>query len=315
MATTTILSEIQDIMFAYMNDQSEDNIYNLNWRDVAKINDVSRRFCEWNFSSLLTLWEFYRCNDVHFLRDRQYFEFKDNIKTTKDITVWDTTIDITTDDLTKAWYIYSQWVVIQYTWKSDTQLTWCTWVVASFSAWTEFKQIEKINVNIDKSYRMFKMSDSSTIDVIEIPQWDDRFNRKYYKSFTIIYDELTQDSFMLIRWFNTWDRFMFKYYKQYVDLIDSEEEADTASIIPDEYAKTVIPAIAAWELLLEAEADTVERQSKLRLWYARLDEAYIKLNKLNKDPKKMMEFSNPNPISWIWNSYTSWTTTHWFKIF
>ena len=159
MATKT-LGDIKNEMYGLMNMTSDNRTYTQNDRDVNKINDVIRRVCSWFFRSALSPETVYKSGDIPFLRSKQYFQYKEDVATTADITVGDTEITIDPTDFSDAGAIYSQWVVIEYTWKSATQLTWCTGVVADFDSWTRFEQVYELNADLDKAYRVFKMNNS-----------------------------------------------------------------------------------------------------------------------------------------------------------
>jgi len=302
MATT--LWELKTNMYALMNDSSSNTTYTSNNRDIKKINNVIKRVCSWYFKSALDANRFFKTGDLSFLRGRQYFEFKKKIPCTTAITVGAITIDIDTTNLSSAGYIYSQWMVIKYTGKTPTQLTWVSWVIANFDVWTYFIQIYPFDAAIDKTYQLFYLNEKNLeIDVLEVQREDDRYQREKIRSFVVVFDEATWQRFIMVRWFKDGDRFLLKYYKNVTDLVDNTDE----TVIPDDYT-SVIEAIAAWELMMESEGESFERQNKLKLGEDKLQEMYAKFTIIEKDLKRMVKMApyNFNSISWLgaWQGYT-----------
>ena len=308
MAQTVTLWELKTSMYGLMNDTSTNTTYTTWNRDIDKINDVCRRITDWYIPSLTVQWKFYKCKDMLFMRDRQLVEFKDYVKCSADVLEWADTINIDTTNFDNSWAIYSQWMVINYTSKSVTQLLGCSWVFSNFDSWTSFCQIYAVNANLDKVYRMFKLTDNQEVEITEVKQDDDKFWRQKIKSFTLVRDEETETQYILLRWFSNGDKFLFKYYKQYVDMV---EDTDIC-MIPKVYAKAIVPFISWWELLMESESETNERVNKLNWWYAALHWMYTKYNRMSKDPKPMVQFANQrSQFSWVPN----WYTRTWFRVF
>ena len=211
LTATKTLWDIKDLMYWLMNETSWNRTYTNNWRDTAKINDVIRRVSSWFFRSVLNTETVYKSGDIPYLRKKQYIKYKEAIACTAAIVVGAVTINIDTTNLTTTWSIYSQWVVISYTWKNATQITWCTGVVADFEEWTKFEQVYKVNADMDIPYQCFLMYDWQEIDVFEVKSFDDRYQRQAFKWFTLLYDETSGNRFLRVFWFSDSDKFLFKY--------------------------------------------------------------------------------------------------------
>lgn len=309
MATT--LWQMKTNMYWLMNDSSSNTTYTSNGRDIAKINNVIQRVCSWYVKSALNREDFYKAWDLSFLRGRQYFEYKDKIPCTAAITVGAITISIDTTNLSSAGYVYAQGMVIKYTWKNATTLTWVTWVIANFESGTFFTQVYPFDAAIDKTYQLFYLNDKNEeIDVIEVQREDDRYQREKYRSFVVLFDEDTAWRFILVRWFTDWDRFLLKYYKTVTKL---EEDTDV-TIIPDDYT-SCIEAISAWELMMESEWESFERQNKLKLGYDKLQEMYAKYTVIEKDLNRKVKQAPYNMEAISGYGRNQWYTRTWFKIY
>lgn len=312
MTVSTTLWTLRSYTIQLMNETSNNNTYSWSDRDVVKINDVIKRVCSWYIKSLLNPNESFKCLDMPFLRDRQFLQYKDPIAITSAIAVWDTEINLDTTNLDDTGAIYAQGIVISYTGKTATSITWCTGVIASFESWTYFTKVFQTNANFDQAYRLFHMYNSTETEVFEVKREDERYQREKIKSFTIIYDETSGNNFIMLRGFDNDDRFILKYYK----LVDNLSIDSDICVIPDEYAQSVVCPIVAGEMLMESQSEDWEFMNKLTIWYGRLQEMYHKYTQQQKDMDKMVKQKpyNYSSISTFWGTDSKYTRS-WFTIY
>ena len=312
MSQTTTLWDLKTILFQQMNETANNTTYTNNDRDRQKLNDVVKSVCSWFVKSLLNPEVCYKCLDVPFLRRRQYFQFKDPIATTADINVWDTTIYMDTTDLDTTGAVYAQGVVVTYTGKTATSLTWCSGVIADFESGTYFTKAFKVNADFDKSYRLFHMYNNIQREIFEVQREDERYQRAKYRSFVVVLDENTMDKYIIVRGFARNDRFLFKYYEKVTNMVDDTD----ICVIDDDYCTKVVIPLAAGELLMESQTEDWEYINKLSIWYSKLDEMYTKYTLQEVDMDKMAKqkpynYSAINSFGLANTRYTrSWYTVY-----
>ena len=312
MSATTTREAMKTLVIQLMNETSNNNTYTASDRDSEKINDVVRRVCSWYVRSALNTQVMYKCLDMPFLRKRQYFQNKDAIALTEAVTPWDDEIFLDTTNLEATGAIYCQWCVMPYTGKTATSITGVSWVISAFDSGTYVTKAFPVNADFDKSYRLFHQYNNIQREVFEVQREDERYQRAKYRSFVVVLDEDTGNKYIVVRGFSNNDRFLLKYYATVEDMT---EDTDIC-VIPDEWAKSVICPIAAWELLMESQSEDAEYVNKLTLWYARLEEMYYKFTTQEVDMDKLAKqkpynYTSINSFGMANTRYTrSWFTVY-----
>lgn len=312
MWANTTLENLLDGMYNRMNETTSNRTYSTNDRDIKKLNSVIRRVCSWFLRSSLNPETVYKCKDLDFLRKKQYIQYKEPVACTVAVAVAATSITLPTTNLTTTWAIYTQWVVISYTWKNATQITWCTGVVAAFESGTYFEQVVAVAADFDKWYRVFRMYDGTEKEIYEVKSQDDRYEREMNRAFTVLYDETSGNRFIRFYWYDNEDRFLIKYYAKVDDLVATID----ICVIPDERCTDVVCPIAAGELLMESQSEDAEYINKLTLWYASLEEMYSYYTVKFKDMDKIARAA---PYNWSsiggWVSISSRYSNKWFRVY
>lgn len=204
-----------------------------------------------NPSQIFRAWYMYFKDKSYVIRVKA-----DNVPLTADVAVWDTTIDLVTDNLLWAWYIELWWDYIKYTSTSATQLLWVSGITIEHLIWEEVAQLYEAPLLIDKPSSVEKITTGKSYD-IPYNLWNIRYE-------VIKYTE----TLIKIVWLEVWDIVRVNYIEQY-----SNMGLDTDNCpFPEEYWISVLAYLTAGALGYEKWIPN--SQYILNSWYNSLQEMY-----------------------------------------
>jgi len=234
--------------------------------------------------------------DLRFMRKKNFIEYVPVVSLTVDVVIWDLTIDFDTTDFQDSWYLNILWDVIQYTWKTATQVTWVTGIEIGKTTWDAVRQIYKLPT---EAWKWFMLEFVDSNQVYSNYRWwyfldyvDYRMEKDKVSFYTIIWDnETTTNQFIDIFWWNRKDdKFIFHYYKKATTMTADSDESN----LPDDYGKLVIAPIVAWKILYNT--DEVQKWVELlSKWYNEMETMY-------------------NAFANIIKEYQKWVKTRWFNL-
>ena len=282
-----ILSKIYYLMW----EKTTSTTYDMANIVLPKYNAIRKSIFKWNITDIRNQVP-YKGWDLIFLRKTQTFTLKSNLSNTVEILKTDTTITLSnTTNYSTSWIVLVEWDIVTYTWKTSTQLTWCSWITVYHSTWCNIKQIFALNSDFWKPY-LLEFNNSN--NQYYLPYIDFRDKNKWLKYYTLIGDNI---NYLNIVW-NDWN-YYFKYYYLPTDRTTSNYNSN--EIIPDEYID-MICYIVAGELLFWAE-ETAQWQNLLSIWYPKLIEFYKNYTETTKSINKNIRFRG------VGNPFTSFLRT------
>jgi len=91
---------------------------------LEKLNEVVRIIWWWYVTDVRNEQQIYEAWDLPFLYARQFYTLVEPVPLTVAVATWNTTISFDTTNFSASWVVLIEWDVINYTWKSSTQITW-----------------------------------------------------------------------------------------------------------------------------------------------------------------------------------------------
>lgn len=278
------LADIRSETYALLWEPSDSVNYNTTLV-TNRINNIVNRICKWHVRNIIT-WQQYKAWDLSFLRNEIFYDIPLSVATTAAITSWDDTVSFDTTNFSSEWYVYINWDIIRYTWKTATTITWCTWTDTDIASWAYVYQVFTLPTGISKPFTVYRVHETWRMD--EIPYADYRFPEQTKVNYTILTDNDNSVDLFFIRNKEKNDiKYMIQYYINSTDMV---VDADV-STIPDPYALTVVAPIAAWELLYDNE-EIDDASTKLQRGYAALNEMFDFYNSMNKKSRQKVRFKN-----------------------
>lgn len=283
--------EIDNRVVKLLNESSDSTTFDETTR-YQLINEIQESVCKWDLVDITKANEpVFKSPFLRFLAKKQFLKSVDNI-TVPDIAVTDTEITLTTTYLSDSGYIYVNGDIIQYTAKTATQITGVTWISVAHKAGEIAKQAYLLPTDAYKWFDLKIMKDSYEK---VIPFLDDRAVKDKPLFWTLVFDDTTENEFIVVDWFNQDDEtLVFYYYKTSTDLSSDTDETN----LPDKYGVKVIAPIVAWHLLYYTD-EQIKGIWYLRDWYAKLKEMYINFWIRTKEFRKKVKTSS-------WDFSTVW---------
>ena len=273
------LNQIRDEVYYLINQRHNSQVYDFNTRVLPKINRVQTQICKGFYVSVLN-WQKYKAWDLRFLRKKIYFNSVSNIVTSANVSAGAATIPLApTTNLPNFWFLYCNWIVIQYTWKTLNSVTGVTWLIVPLQSWQPIMQAIQIPNDADRTFQLFQIIEWGY--ELEVPYTDMTHQTNKYFSFKIVEDQTTINNFVIVQWRRSDNGFLLYYYAKSQDLVNLSD----TSTIPDPYALEVLSKIIAWELLRETEQDP-QSERLLTLWYSKLEWMYNSFNDFHQ-PDRM----------------------------
>ena len=290
--------EIDTRVVKLLNESSDSTTFDEDTR-YELINEIQESVCKGDLVDITKANEpVFKSPFLRFLAKKQFLKSVSDI-TVPDIEITDTEITLTTTYLSSSGYIYVNWDIIQYTAKTDTQITGVTWISTSHKAGEIAKQAYLLPTDAYKWFDLKQMYDDweKKIDFL-----DDRAVKDKPLYWTLVFDDTTENEFIVIDWVDQDDEtLVFYYYKTSTDLSSDSDATD----LPDKYWVKVIAPIVAWHLLYYTD-----EQNKgiwyLRDWYGKLKEMYINFWVRTKEFRKKVKTSSwdMQSVWWRWWSNT-----------
>lgn len=225
-----------------------------------EINRTCLKVLRWRVKNKLN-WQTLRAWDLWFMN----WNFTLNTKawwiTTEITEINATTIKTNTDNLLNSGFIMLWWDIIQYTWKTATELTWVSGVISQNLIWSKIIQLYEVPTTFDLMIWLQK--------VIQSYDWI-RYHDIDLNSWYISYEILKNwnVSLLKINWLEYNSKVKIKYVKKYVKLSDDSD----ICVLPNDYGIDVLSYLVAWNLAYDKGMPTSERL--LNSWYANLQEMY-----------------------------------------
>lgn len=195
---------------------------------------------------------------------------------TKEVNIWDTVIEANTVKLSESWSITLWWDVINYTWKTDTELVWVSWITTQHLEWDSVYQIYKLPADYDILLKVEEVINTTTwVDYCEI-------DSEWYTSYSLV--RQGSEIYLTTSWMTQDTSLKISYVKQLFDLVDD----DDLCALPWRYWIKVLAYICAWNLAYDKALLNGERL--LNQWYTKLSEMY---GFFNNDVKQIVKRIRP----------------------
>jgi hypothetical protein len=219
---------------------------------------------------------------MRFLRQELYFENVPKISLTTAVAMWDVVINVSdTTNFSSTWAIYINSDIITYTGKTPTTFTGCAGIDIAHDNGSEVYQLYDVPTDAGDPYKMYWINNGKEKEVEYVNY---QYIQTRYKFFSILFDPTDQKRYIFLKW---WDsdysnnQFLLRYYQSWAEITD--ETVDI--VLPDNYGKTVVAPIVAWELLYITE-EQEKATSILNMGYTKLDEMYsYYADEIKKSPR------------------------------
>ena len=208
--------------------------------------------------------------DLRFMRKKSYITLASPTKTTVAVVITDTEISFNTTNFTSSWYVMIEGDVIQYTGKSDTQITGVTGIDTTHAL---SKQVEQVYLIPATAWKIFWLEYVTT----EIPnsqtfvnEIDFRSDKDFNKYYTVVgNNDSISSQFINIHWYSNEDRFIIHYYNLSTDMAADGDTTD----LPDNYGKFVLAPLVAGSILYYTDEAALGKEY-LKKGYANLETMY-----------------------------------------
>lgn len=227
------------------------------------INAVTRKILRGRFTSLLDPNRIYSAWRLWIQEGSYYVRYKSETALTAIWYVWDVTLSCDTTNLATSGYVEINWEILNYTWKTATELTWVTWGTLEYPEWAMVSQLYSMPASYERPFRINKIIWENEVIRQEIPFSEEGDKIVYYQ----IVKYWTTNLIRLIGLENE-DLLEIIYSKTYTNLVN---DWDTC-LLPDDYGETLVSYLVAWQFAVEKGIPNW--QSILATGYAELQDFY-----------------------------------------
>jgi len=256
MAQSKTLENLRDVYYAILKEQSDSSAYPLTLADVL-INNAQTNICSWNLINTIinqqvTKWS------LPFLFEDKYYTSVQDIYVWTTMTTADTEITVTsTSWFASSWFLYIDDDIIQYTWVSATQFTWVTWIGFAHLAGARISQLFSLPTDYATSNRVI-YNNQRTLKYVDYRNLYLNLNNE--KGTYPIINSTDNEGIRYRKWIYTiikWSYFLpinidaswYMIHQIYEKKPTTLSTWTDISSIPDEYAESTIPFVAAWKTL------------------------------------------------------------------
>lgn len=266
-------NDIITAVYYKMSQKTTSTTYDLTSLVKPKINSVISQICRGEYTNVLDN-SILRGWKLPFLEAKKQYQRYIPAKLTALLTAGDTEINIDTTNYETTGAVIVKWNIINYTWKSATQLTWCTNVLVTTETETVYP-LYSFPWDIERPFNLTIWNDWEQ----DFSFSDERENNRYVEYYTIRYDN-ENIPYLDIRY--SWEAlFWLKYNRVVTDLVDNTDE----TILPNNYWLDVVAPIVAGELLRDKE-QMEHSQALLSNGYKKLKDMYSYYSRDIKDIRK-----------------------------
>lgn len=263
------------------------------WTTIVwpKINEVVDSILKWNVLNLNDKNQLFISWDLPFARKTHFLTTIESQSLWTTLTTASTEVDFTTTNYPSSWAIEIEGDVINYTGKSSTQATWVTNISVWHTASSIIYPLFTLPNGISKPFTMFRVFSDWWME--EIDPVDHRFSNWAIQWYSIVSDD-SWTEYIRIYGYDTYNLIikMF-YYIDYTSTTSWQDMSDDSDIciIPDKFARKIVPYISSWELLYERE-EPETAEEKLNKWYSSLQEMYNYYNTQNKPNRRRIRVNS-----------------------
>lgn len=291
--SNTLWEIINEVLFLLWETSTTSSTYSVSQRIVPKINSVITQICSGEYKNILKD-TIYKSWDLRFLRNKIFINNVAWLPTTNEVNSWDVFVAMSTVNFQASWYAMIWGNIFSYTWITPTALTWVSWIIWDFPAWTLVEQVYLVPSEADRSFALRIIKKNNT--TFNVENQDNKFDPSAFAYFEILPDTQSSDNnFLYIptrSWNTYWsvnNTFWFEYYRTPNELVWDTD----VTILPEDIGTRVVAPLVAWELLYESE-EIADAVNKLNLWYSKLHLFYTKQKSFNKQFRNKVNRNRPN---------------------
>lgn len=230
------------------------------------INSVSYNVWKWNVINILNN-EIIRAWNLKFQNSFYSFRTKKSSSLTKELKVWEQSLEANSSNLNKKWYVLIWADIINYKWNNWNFLNWLSQIDTNHDAWEKILQLYELPIDTEKVISVKKIiTTDNGINELEINYKD------WWVNFNILNDFKKEKKLININWIWEWVDIRVEYVSEYPNLILDEDFCP----FPKNYWLTVIAPLTAWILAYNNSLPMSE--SLLNIAYANLKEMYLYFN-------------------------------------
>ena len=203
------------------------------------------------------------------------------------VSFWDTEIKASTTNLLPSGYVLIGWDIINYTWKTSTELTGVTWITTTHLVWDWITQLYPVPANFETMIWMdYVFNWIAWVYYQEIPL------NNGVASYQIM--RLWANVYLKINGFQNNTQIRVRYAKKYEDLVNDTDICP----FPDKYGVNVISFLVAWTLAYDKWMPTAERL--LNRSYGNLRAMYQYYTNETKVIKQRIQPKHYSFNIWLW---------------
>ena len=259
----------------------------------SDINIYQDKIIKWNIKSEVD-GTMYKAPDLRFMRKKSFITWHSPVKLTTKVETTDTTIYFDALNFESSGYLVIEWDVIQYTGKTDTTITGCSWIDTTHAVSKKVRQVYLVPATSWRVFGVELIGDTSWKNFLD--EKDFRSDKDFNRYYTILGDLAdTTSEFVDIHWYSNNDRFMIHYYEKATSMSLDASTTD----LPDDYWKFVLAPLVAGSILYYTDEQALGI-GLLKKAYSNLETFYSQYAEKNKPYRPHVKTTSINSF----NSYT-----------
>lgn len=263
------LQEIREEVYNMLGEPTDSTDEFWSTRIDADINRFQNLVIKWGIKSEID-GTTYNAPDLRFMRKKSYITRHWLKSLTVAVTASDTEVNFNTTDFESAGYGMVEQDVFQYTWKTETQVTWVTSLDTTHAIGKRVAQVYLIPTTAFKVFWVEFLWVNIPSDDTWVNELDFRASRDFNKFYTVLWsNDSTSNQFIHLNWYSNNDRFIIHYYDKSTDMASDSETTN----LPEEYGRFVLAPLVAWSVLYYTDEAELGR-GYLAKWYANLNTMY-----------------------------------------
>ena len=259
---TYTLQDLFNVSYSIIKQPQNSTAYDLNTFILPLLNKAQNDICYWKIVNLQT-WERLEKFSLPFLNKTQLYTSINDTTLSATAILNDTTLYATTDNFPSSWYLWIEWSVISYAWKTATTFTWCSAIPFPFASGTRVKTLYQLPTDLWQINRIFfktkyKLKSIDQHNILE-PQYNSLLYRIFKNDTDLYYGEwyysIIDGQYLLCFLSNVGNvpqPIRLEYQRKPTQLVASNPTSQTL-IIPDDYSLNTIPYMATSEALMNRQ--------------------------------------------------------------
>lgn len=250
------LQDLRNTFYNLIREEEDTSAYPLTLVDLL-LNASQQRICMWNIVNPLTKEQLKKWQ-LPFLQTDKFYTSIQTVYLAANAVVWWTTLTLDTTNLESTGVLFIAWNIIPYTAKTATQVTWCSNILFAHLAGSEVTVLYTlptdyasiINVTYDNKQKLEgKLYDDVFEDLNSNKRPIYPTNQQYnFTNYSKPFYTIKDDDYIVLWNLNDWNKQIRVRYEKLPT--EMTTWASTATITNDIFAKTTIPYIAVWEMLM-----------------------------------------------------------------